>query len=177
MNIVSDADILSVLLVNVYQKHRVDKNALVGRLACTISEVLGKLKNGGRKILCTIRYTDPNSAIKVLEDTLHTPDGSGRSGITIKFALAAEPHGDVNADERQAADAVARATAVNSLDSTPAAVGLLSWVVDNSTIFMTKAQRFETTWGILLQRMELFIKIVDGIAQVLDAQCLDSFMV
>ena len=172
LNIVSDVDDRSVLLVNVYQKHCAKKDSLVGRLTDTIGGVLGKLKDGGTKILCIICFTDASSAIKGLEDTLHTPDGSDLSGITIKFALAAEPRGGVSADERQATDAVAR-TAVNLLGSTPAAVGLLSSAVDTGTNIATEAQTFETTWCVLLQRMELFNKIVDGIAQVFGAQCLD----
>ena len=105
LNIVSDANDHSILLVNVHQKHLVRKDTLVGRLSCTIGEVLGKLKHGGIKILCITWSTNANSAIKVLEDTLHAPDGSDLSGITIKFALAAVPREDVNADERQATGA------------------------------------------------------------------------
>jgi hypothetical protein len=117
--------------------------------------------------------------IKVLEDTLrkNTPDGSDLSGITIKFALAAEPRGDIDADERQATDAVTRATEVNPLSSTPATVGLLSSAVDTGTNIATELQTFETTWGVLLKRMELFNKIVDGVAQVCGVHCLDSLTV
>ena len=178
LNFVSDADDRSVLLVNVYQEHRFKKDVLVGRLTDTIGGVLDKLKDGGTKILCITCSTDASSAIKVLEDTLRkdTPDGADASaGITIKFALAAEPRGDVNANERQATDAVTRA--VNPLSSTPPAVGLLGSAVDTGTNIVTKVQTFETTWGVLLQRMELFNKIVDGIAQVFGAQCLDSFTI
>ena len=177
LNFVSDADDRSVLLVNVYQKHRVKKDALVGRLIDTIGGVLGKLKDGGTMISCVTCSTDASSATKVLEDTLRkdTPDGADGLGITIKFTLAAEPRGDVDVDERQATDAVTRATSVNLLSSTSAAVGLLGSAVDTGTNVMAKVQTFETTWGVLLQRMELFNKIVDGIAQVFGAQCLDSF--
>ena len=178
LNFISDADDRSVLLVNVYQKRRVRKDALVGRLTDTIGGVLGKLKDGGTKIFCITCSTDASSAIKVLEDTLRkdTPDGADAlAGITIKFALAAESRGDVNADERQATDAVTRV--VNPLSSTPLAVGLLGSAVDTGTNVVTKAQAFEATWGVLLQRMELFNKIVDGIAQVFGAQCLDSFAI
>ena len=182
LNIVSDADDHSVLIVNVYQKRRVKKDALVGRLADTIGGVLGKSKNGGMKILCITCSTDANSAIKVLEDTLHvgkdTPDGSDLSGVTIKFTLAAEPRGDVDEDKRQATDAVARATAtVIPLSSTPTAVGLLSSAVNAGTNVVTEVQTFETTWGILLQRLELFNKIVDGFAQVCGKQYSDSHTV
>jgi hypothetical protein len=92
LNIASDADDHSDVLVNVYRKHLFEKDTLVGRLADTIGGVLGKLKDGGTKIVCVTWSTDANSPIKVLEDTLHTPDGSGLSGIAIKFALAAELH-------------------------------------------------------------------------------------
>ena len=155
INIVSDVDDRSVLLVNVYQKHYIRKDSLVGSLTYTIGKVLGKLKDGGMQILCITCSIDVSSEIKVLEHTLHigknTPDGSDLSGITIKFALADELCGDANMDERQAMDTVTRATGgVNPLSST----------------VVTKLQTFETTWGILLQRMKLFNKIVDCIAQV-----------
>ena len=171
LNIVSDADGRSVLLVNVYQRRRVKRDALVGWFADTIGGVLGKLENGGTKILCTTWSTDASSAIKVLEGALHTPDGSDLSAITIKFALAAEPRGGVGAGERQAKDAV---TAANSLGSTPAAVEHLSSTVDTGPNVI---QTLESTWGILLQRMELFNRIVDDIAQVFGAQCLYSLTV
>ena len=100
----------------------------------------------------------------------NTSDGSDLPEITIKFALAAEPRADINADERQASDAVAVATAaVNPLGPTPAVVDHLSSAVDTSTCILTEAQTFETTWGVLLQRMDLFNKIVADIAQVFDA--------
>jgi hypothetical protein len=159
LNVISDADDRSVLLVNVYQTHRVRKDVLVGRLADTIGGVWGKSKDGGTKVLCITCSTDASSAIKGLEDTLHTPDGSDLSGITIKFALAAEPREDVSADERQATDAATRATAVNPPSSTPAAIGLLSSAVDTGTNVATEVQTFETAWSVLLQRMELFNRI------------------
>jgi len=113
-------------------------------------------------------FTDAISAIKVLEYTFRDPsDKSDLPGLTIKFAMAAEPRADIDADERQATDAVVRATeAVNPISSTPAAIELLTSVVDASTNVVTEAQTFETTWGVLLQRMELFNKIVTDIAQV-----------
>ena len=177
LNIISDADD-SVVLVNVYQKHHFKEDDLVGRLTDTVDGLLGKMKDGGTKILCITYSTDASAAIIVLEDTLHAgkdaSDESDLSGMTISFALAAQPLGlgDVNADERQARDAVNRATA--PLSSTPAAVGLLGSAVDTGTNLVTGAQTFETTWGVLLHRMELFNGIVDGIAQVFGVQCFSS---
>lgn len=84
--------------------------------------------------------------------------------------MAAGPHGPVNAGEHQAADAVTRATeTVDAFSSTPAVVGLLSSAVDAGTNVATKVQTFETTWGVLLKRMDLFNKIVADIAQVFGA--------
>ncbi|KAF8548063.1 hypothetical protein OG21DRAFT_1607113 [Imleria badia] len=143
-----DGDDRSVLLVQVYQKHHVGRNELVGRLSDTIGEILGKLKNG------------------VLEATLDkdTPDESDRLRIAIKFALAAEElRGDVNADERQATDAVTRATeTVSALGSTPAVVDRLNSAVDTGNKVANEVQAFQT----LLKRMELFNTIVTDIAQV-----------
>ncbi|KAI9460413.1 hypothetical protein HD554DRAFT_2316824, partial [Boletus coccyginus] len=146
-----DGNDRSILLVKVYHKHCVGKDKLVGGLNDTICRILGKLKDG------------------VFEVDLRkdTSDGSDLSGITIKFALAAEPRTDVNTDERQVSDAVAAATAaVNPLGLTPPVVGLLNSTVDISTHISTGMQTFETTWGVLLQRIELFNEIVADIAQI-----------
>jgi len=119
-------------------------------------------------------FTDAISAIKVLEYTFRdTSDKSDLPGLTIKFAMAAEPHADIGAGERQATDAVVRVIeAVNPLSSTPV-IEFLTSAVDASTNVVTEVQTFETTWGVLLQRMELFNKIVTDIAQVFRARCLD----
>ncbi|KAF8550280.1 hypothetical protein OG21DRAFT_437731 [Imleria badia] len=157
-----DGDDRSVFVVKVYQKHRFEKDALIGSLSETIGGVLRKLKAG------------------VLEDALRkdTSDTSDLSGTTIKFAFATEPRGDVNADERQAIDAVTRATeVVGPLDSTPAVVGLANSAVDAVTNDVTKFQTFESTWAVLMQRMELFNKIVGSIAEIFRAQTPDSLTV
>ena len=121
-------------------------------------------------------FTDAISAIKVLKYTFR--DKSRLPGLTIKFALAAEPHVDIGADERQATDTVTRATeAVIPLSSTPTAIELLTLAVDASTSVVTEVQTFGTTWGVLLQRMELFNRIVTDITQVFHAQCLDHLPV
>ena len=117
--------------------------------------------------------TDASSGVKVLEDALSkdTSDGSDLSEITIKFSLDAEPRGDLDANGRQATDAVIVAIgAVDPLCSNSAAVTLMSSVVDASTKVSTEVQTFKTTWDVLLQRMERFNKIVVGIVQVFDAQ-------
>jgi len=56
LNIVSDGDDFSLFLVKVYQKHHIGKDKLVGSLTDTIGGVLGKLKNGGMKMLCMTFY-------------------------------------------------------------------------------------------------------------------------
>ena len=73
--------------------------------------------------------------IKVLEDALHkdTSNTSNLSGITVKFALAAEPHGNVDAAE-------CLAKVVEVVDSPPATIRLM-----NSTIGITTKAESETT--------------------------------
>jgi hypothetical protein len=109
------------------------------------------------------------SPFKVLEVPLpkDTADGQVRSsGITIKFALTAEMHGGIGADELQGIDAVNRATEmVSALGPTPQIVGLTDSAVNTGTN-VTELQTFENTWGVLLQRMALFNNIVAGIAEV-----------
>ncbi|KAI9571696.1 hypothetical protein HD554DRAFT_1808801 [Boletus coccyginus] len=140
----------SALLVKAYQKHRFGRDELVGILTDTIGGILGKLRDG------------------VFEGALPKESSHGSDlKFTIKFALDAEPsRGDLDADERQARDVVSRANkAVNRLH-TRTAVVLMSSVVDAGTTVFTKMQTFETTWDVLLRRMELFNKIVTDIAQI-----------
>ena len=113
--------------------------------------------------------TDVSPATKVLEDILRkdTSDGSDRSEIIIKFALATAQHGDVSADTHQATDAVTMASeAIGSLSSTPAAVGHLDSTVNTGAYVASEIQTFETTWDVLLKRMKLFNEIVTDVAQV-----------
>lgn len=178
LSFVSDADDRSILLVKVYQKHHIGKDQLVGSLTDTIGGVLGKSNEGGTKMCYMTCSADASSAIKVREATLGKDDGFHLSRITIKFALAAQSRGDIDADDRQATDAAIVATeAVNPLSSTPRTVGLLGSAVDTCTNVVTYIQTFETTWSVLLQRIELFNKIVAGVAQVFSAQCSNIFSV
>ena len=138
-------------------------------LADTIGGILGRSRNGGKKIFHMVYSTDAISFIKVLEVPLpkDTPDEQADfSGITIKFALTAEIRRNVGADELQATDAVDRATEmVNVLGPTPQIVGLVDSATNTSTNVAAGLQTFENTWGVLLQRMALFNKIVGGIAE------------
>ena len=112
---------------------------------------------------------DTNSATKVVEHALRkdTSGGSDHFEITLKFVLAAQLSGDINAEELQVIDAIATASqAVVPLDSTPTAAGILNSTVDTSQKVVTEIQTFNNTWGVLLKRMELFNKIVADIAQV-----------
>ena len=47
LNIISDGDDRSVLVIKIYQKHRIGDDKVVGSLSDTIGGVLGRLKDGG----------------------------------------------------------------------------------------------------------------------------------
>ena len=69
--------------------------------------------------------------------------------------------------ERQATDAQRRAAdTVSALSSTPASIGLLGSAVATGTNMATEVQTFKTTWGVLIQRIELMDKLASGFAQV-----------
>jgi hypothetical protein len=95
---------------------------------------------------------------------LELPLGGGssnapvRSGIMIKFTFTAEPHGDTNANELQATDAIIRATAtVSALRPTPQIVGQVDLVIGTGAQVATEVQTFENTWNVLLQQaIDLF---------------------
>ena len=100
-----------------------------------------------------------------------------RLGITIKFALAVEARGDVDANELQATDAIKRATEViSALRPTPQIVGKVDSAIGAGTQVATELQTFENTWNVLLKRMDLFNKIVAGIAEVSGIQRLVPFL-
>ncbi|KAH0826236.1 hypothetical protein J3R83DRAFT_5695 [Lanmaoa asiatica] len=168
-----DGDNRTVVLAAVYVKHRIafKQGVLVGSLTDTIGGMLEKLKNGGMKMfyMTMLSSTDAISVTKVLEVPLAggTSDASEPSGITIKFALAAQPRGDANANELHATDAIDRATEVTSaLAPTTQIVGLVDSAIDAGNAVVTEVQTCENTWGILLQRMAIFNKIVAGVAEI-----------
>ena len=172
-NVVSDGDDRSVLLVQVHQKHRFGKNELVASFCDTIGGVLGRLKDGGTMTLQLACSADAIGMVKVLEVIIgpDPSDGSDLSGSTIKFALAAEPRADVNSDERQAVVAVTMASEMATALSAPAVVEASSSAIDTATKVVTELQTFETTWDVLLRRVELFNKIVADVAQVARLHC------
>ena len=89
----------------------------------------------------------------------------------IKFTFAAQPREGANADQLQATAAVNQANeAIATLSSTPAAADLLASAVDTGATAVTEIQTFETTWSVLLKRLELFNKIVTDIAAVIGVQ-------
>ena len=173
-NVVSDGDDRSVLLVQVHQKHRFGKNELVGCFSDTIGGILGRLKDGGTITLEIACSADAIAMVEVLETTIG-PDPSDEpdlSGNTIMFALTADPRTEVDSDERQAVGAITMATEMATTLRAPPVVGPLNSAVDAATNVAVELQTFETTWGVLLRRVELFNKIVADVAQVVRLHCL-----
>ena len=94
------------------------------------------------------------------------------SRITIKFSVTTASR---DAVERQAADAITRATAaLDPLGSISQAVVQVGSMVDTGITIIAGAQTFETTWGVLLKKMTLFNVIVTDIAEVFDVYRLVS---
>ena len=90
-----------------------------------------------------------------------TSDPSERSGITAKFAFAAESFGGVDAKELQATYAIEAATEmVSSLHSTPQIVGQVDSVIATGTKVATEAQ---TSENVPLKRTDRFNH---GVAEV-----------
>ena len=119
-----------------------------------------------------------------------TSDASDNSGVTIKFALTAESlgrEGD-SADKRQAADTVDNVIkALEQVNVTPAAVGVISSVVDTGvkivedsdtpTNVVNTLQTFESLSPVLSKWMGLFDKIGGAVAEVFHAHCVDAYAV
>jgi hypothetical protein len=100
--------------------------------------------------LCACRpcLTDANCAVKVFEEPLHmdASDAADLSGFTVKLALVVEQLRTVNEDDRQATDAVTRATeTIPDLASMPTVVDLLGSAVDAGTQAANQIQTFATT--------------------------------
>jgi hypothetical protein len=123
-----------------------------------------------RLCACQPCFTDTICGVTVFEEPLRkdASDATDLSRITIKLVLVVEQLRTVNADDRQAADAVIRATkTIPDLAPTPTAVDRLGSAVDAGAQVANKIQTFATTWSVLLEKVELFNKIVAGIAEVL----------
>jgi len=113
---------------------------------------------------------DTICTMKVFEVTLgkNTSDGPGPSGITIKFALSAEPRGDTDMDELQATDGVISATevAVSALGPSPQVTRLLISPINSTANVVSKDLTFENLWGVLLHRINFFSKLAADIPEV-----------
>ena len=172
LTLVSDGDDRTSFLVSVYKKSRVpfEQDEVTGSLRDTIGGTLAKRKDGTKTLCLTMsRLLTRSSPIKVLKVPLGggTSDPLERSGITIKFTLAIEAHGDVNATELQAPDAVNRAMEpISVLRPAPRMVGQVDSAIGTGTQATTELQAFENAWDVLLNRMALFNQIVAGIAEV-----------
>ena len=119
--------------------------------------------------------TDAIAAIKVFEENLgrNTSDRSGLSGTTLKFTLTDKSPEGANADDLRAGDAVAQAAeGITAVGRIPRPVDLASSAVDITANAVAEVQTFDDTWGVLLDRMTLFNRIVTDIAQVLGIRCL-----
>ena len=161
----------TAFVVKVHRNHRFGKDEVVATLTDTIGGVLGRLKDGGTSYSASRSVVaDAIAANKVLEEPVRNDasDGSGLSGMTIKFALATDSREGVT-------DAVTKAAeGAGAPGPTPWVVDTASSAVDTITNVVTEIQAFGNTWGILLERMKLFNKIVAGIAEVFDSPILDS---
>lgn len=119
--------------------------------------------------------------VKVLEEPLDKDTSIGKmnsSRVEIKFALTAEKRGDIGADELQATDAINRVTEmISTFGPTSQIIGAVDSAINTGANVVTKAQTFENTWGVLLQRIDLFNQIVAGIAKVSGILLLESLSV
>ena len=101
-----------------------------------------------------------------------TSNATQPSRIVIKFSLATTPQG-----ETKAAEATEGATeAISILAAPPQIVTQVDLAISAGADITTGLQTFENTWGVLLQRMATFNKIVAGIAEVSGIQDLAPFL-
>jgi len=127
-----DGDDRTASLAPVCKKTQIPfkQDEVVGSLTDTIGGILAKSNDG------------------VLEVPLggDTSDPPERSGITIKFMLAVEALGDVNANELQATDAVNRATeAINALRPAPQIVGQVDSAIGTGTQVATEIHPYTSS--------------------------------
>ena len=91
---------------------------------------------------------------------LEVPLGGGTSDPPEHLEITAkQAYRDVDPNQLQVTHAVTQATA-------PQIVGNVLSAISTGTQVVTELQTFESTWNILLKMMDLFNKIVAGIAEV-----------
>ena len=105
-----------------------------------------------------------------------TSSATQPSRIVIKLSLATTPQGETKADELQAAEATKRAMEEVGALGAPQIVTQVDLAISTGADIATGLQTFENTWGVLLQRMATFNKIVAGIAEVSGIRDLAPFL-
>ncbi|KIJ58845.1 hypothetical protein HYDPIDRAFT_33757 [Hydnomerulius pinastri MD-312] len=142
----------SNLEIELYRKHSFTRDKHVGGFKGAVGALAERTADG------------------VVEEALNKATAAGQvapTGITIKFVLSGERSaGTAGAQDLQAEDAQIEANvAVQELGSTQA-VGIVTGAVDTIGNVVVEAQTVENTWGVLLDRIQLFTKIVDCIAEI-----------
>lgn len=104
LNIVSNGDDHSVLLMHVHQKHCFGKKESIGCFPDTIGGMLGRFKDGGVMVLKLTHSADMIAMVKVLKATIspnlfNEPDLSGSMAM---FTLNTKPCMEVDSYEHQA---------------------------------------------------------------------------
>ena len=151
---------------------------LIRSLRSVFEERLRKdISDGSNLVSFTIKFVfnaqppegpaqDEQSAVAVNQTT----EAIGISGSTPAIAdlhSAVDNTFATQPPEANTLRAVTQATeATGTLGSTPAVVGLLASTIGAGTTVVTEVQTFETIWGVLLDRLELFDKIVTNIVAV-----------
>ena len=104
LNIVSNGDDHSVLLLHVHQKHCFGKKESIGYFSDTIGGMLGRLKDGGVMVLKLTHSTDMIAMVKVLKATISANPSNERDllGSMAMFTLDTEPCMEVDSYEHQA---------------------------------------------------------------------------
>ncbi|KAG9315321.1 hypothetical protein JVU11DRAFT_4461 [Chiua virens] len=141
--------------VEVYQRHRFPRkrDELVVSLTSTFEDVVTKVNNN---VFEESLRKDPSMS-----------DDSSEAKFTLKFTFITAPHQGHDTQKRQADCDIGKAIqAAGAMHPTLTVVDPATSAVDEVPQLMGSVQTFETTWNVLLQRIELLSKISASIAQI-----------
>jgi hypothetical protein len=166
----SNAFTSSMLECRLYVKHSIRKDKFIGGTKDGIESLLAKGAGGGLYILfsCWTPFTNNHIPLAITRE-LCKFDSRGnqrKTQIVIEFTIAATSKAS-DSTGLNVEEAVAQGKdALLHMAPAPSLFGPIQGAVDPSVAVATNISSLLTTWDPLLQKVTLFTKLVDRIAQV-----------
>jgi hypothetical protein len=157
-----------VLECRLHVKHSIRKDGFIGKTEDTIEMLLVEGSAGRQYIFMLNPFANNHSFLAITRELCKYDSRGNRreTGIIIEFTITTESKAS-DAAELNMEEAVAQGkNALVHMKLAPSPLEPIQGAVDTSVAVVANIKSLSTTWSPLLDKVKLFTKLVDGIAQV-----------